>query len=286
MAAFAASSSDAVLVHRGVVEYLNEVIAAHGDGKVATLVAIKDFKTGIYDLQWETAKLAMESEDLVEKIRELQMTRAPQNLLQDILVEPTAAKPPSASAAALDGDAVNKAAKTDAVANRRKNEMASLEARLDRAKTLHARRVEEKRREVAKARNQAAKIAARNEEIMAKVAEMDAATRDVAKLRRVSDAARAAGPRGGGGRTRGGGQGEVDARDRDGDQSAAHREVAGGGDGRDEGGARARAPAHVPELRRAHGPSAAAGHPGREAKAMKTSSGNATRATTRPKCSL
>ena len=191
--AFAASSSDAVLVHRGVVEYLNEVIAAHGDGKVATLVAIKDFKTGIYDLQWETAKLAMESEDLVEKIRELQMTRAPQNLLQDILVEPTAAKPPSASAAALDGDAVNKAAKSDAVANRRKNEMASLEARLDRAKTLHARRVEEKRREVAKARNQAAKIAARNEEIMAKVAEMDAATRDVAKLRRVSDATRGGG---------------------------------------------------------------------------------------------
>jgi archaellum component FlaD/FlaE len=71
--------------------------------------------------------------------------------------------------------------------------MASLEARLDRAKTLHARRVEEKRREVAKARNQAAKIAARNEEIMAKVAEMDAATRDVAKLRRVSDATRGGG---------------------------------------------------------------------------------------------
>ena len=59
-----------------------------------TLVAIKDFKKGIYDLQWETAKLSMESEDLVTKIKELQMTRPPQNLLRDILVDgdPSAAE--------------------------------------------------------------------------------------------------------------------------------------------------------------------------------------------------
>ena len=118
--------------------------------------------------------------------------------------------------------------------------------------------MEEGRREVAKARNQAAKIAARNEEIMAKVAEMDAATRDVAKLRRVSDAAR-----GGGGSAAAATDNAAAAKEKkmralvtqsklqhiaktQAEEMAALREEL----------ERARA-SHVPELRRAHGPSAA-----------------------------
>ena len=53
----AAAKADAVLIDRSVVEHLNEVIQGHGAGKVETLVAIKDFKKGIYDLQWEKERL-------------------------------------------------------------------------------------------------------------------------------------------------------------------------------------------------------------------------------------
>ena len=83
----AAAKADAVLIDRSAVQYLNEVIQGHGAGKVETLVAIKDFKKGIYDLQWEKERLAMEGEDASHKIKEIQMARAPVGLLRDVLVE-------------------------------------------------------------------------------------------------------------------------------------------------------------------------------------------------------
>ena len=178
----AAAKADAMLMHRGVVEYLNEVIQGHGAGKVETLVAIKDFKKGIYDLQWETAKLSMESEDLVTKIKELQMTRAPQNLLRDILVD---GDPSAAEGKTKPGDAPPQ----DAVANRRKNEMANLEAQLDHAKKLHARHVAEKEKELAKIRKKTAQIASQNQQIMSQVADLDVAVKDVEKLRESRGAA-------------------------------------------------------------------------------------------------
>ena len=173
----AAAEADAMLVHRGVVEYLNEVIQGHGAGKVETLVAIKDFKKGIYDLQWETAKLSMESEDLVTKIKELQMTRPPQNLLRDILVDGDPSRE-TGDQATKPGDAPPQ----DAVTHRRKNEMANLEAQLDHAKKLHARRVAEKEKELAKIQKKTAQIASQNQQIMSQVADLDVAVKDVEKL--------------------------------------------------------------------------------------------------------
>ena len=173
----AAAKADAMLVHRGVVEYLNEVIQGHGAGKVETLVAIKDFKKGIYDLQWETAKLSMESEDLVTKIKELQMTRPPQNLLRDILVDGDPSRE-TGDQATKPGDAPPQ----DAVTHRRKNEMANLEAQLDHAKKLHARRVAEKEKELAKIQKKTAQIASQNQQIMSQVADLDVAVKDVEKL--------------------------------------------------------------------------------------------------------
>lgn len=76
--------SDAVLVHRSVVEDVNEVIKKHGGSKVDTLTAIKDFKKGIYDVQWLNIKLEMDGVDLVNLTKELQLLRVTKSL-QDVL---------------------------------------------------------------------------------------------------------------------------------------------------------------------------------------------------------
>ena len=173
----AAAKADAVLIDRSAVQYLNEVIQGHGAGKVETLVAIKDFKKGIYDLQWEKERLAMEGEDASHKIKEIQMARAPVGLLRDVLVEEES----------KNGDAVGAARETDAAAQRRRAELASLEARLEHARALHARRVAEKRKELVKTQRKTALIAEKNDDIAARAREMDAAVRDVAELRDARD---------------------------------------------------------------------------------------------------
>ena len=177
----AAAKADAVLIDRSVVEHLNEVIQGHGAGKVETLVAIKDFKKGIYDLQWEKERLAIEGEDASHKIKEIQMARAPVGLLRDVLVEEDLARgpPPKQKGETLAGAA----RETDAAAQRRRAELASLEQRLEHAKALHARRVAEKRKELLKTRRKKEAVAEANEAIATKAREMDGAVRDVAALR-------------------------------------------------------------------------------------------------------
>mmetsp|Transcript_40424 Transcript_40424/g.103505 ORF Transcript_40424/g.103505 Transcript_40424/m.103505 type:complete len:411 (+) Transcript_40424:298-1530(+) len=65
--------SDAVLLHRNRVENINEVIKHKGGKKVEVLTAIKDFKKGSYELEWNSKKLDREAEDLMEKTKELQL---------------------------------------------------------------------------------------------------------------------------------------------------------------------------------------------------------------------
>ena len=45
--------SAAAFVHRSSVEGLNEAIQARGTKKVEVMTAIKDFKKGIYQVEWE-----------------------------------------------------------------------------------------------------------------------------------------------------------------------------------------------------------------------------------------
>lgn len=73
---------DSLLLHRSVVESVNAVIKDHGDKKVEILTAIKDFKKGIYSLQWETQKLDLEARDWVEKTKEFQLLRVTKDLQQ------------------------------------------------------------------------------------------------------------------------------------------------------------------------------------------------------------
>lgn len=51
---------DAVLVGRTMVEGLNGVVRAKGAQKLDILTAIKDFKRGIYQLEWEHKKCEMQ----------------------------------------------------------------------------------------------------------------------------------------------------------------------------------------------------------------------------------
>jgi hypothetical protein len=178
----AAAKADAVLIDRSVVEYLNEVIRGHGAGKVETLIAIKDFKKGIYDLRWEKERLAMEAEDASHKIKEIQMARAPVGILREVLVDEREKPPPRKSGTVAGSSNPGNPKETEAAARRRRNELASLEARLEHAEASHARRVAEKQKELAKTQKKTSILAARNDAIAAQVGEMDAAVRDVAKL--------------------------------------------------------------------------------------------------------
>ena len=65
--------SHAIFVHRKLVEGVNSVVHGKGTRKVDILTAIKDFKKGIYQLEWEHRRCDMMIDDLKEKTRELQL---------------------------------------------------------------------------------------------------------------------------------------------------------------------------------------------------------------------
>ncbi|XP_053162414.1 cilia- and flagella-associated protein 43 isoform X2 [Hemicordylus capensis] len=64
--------TDAILIHRSIIEELNSIIRAQGEKKIASMVESKDFRKGIFQLEWEHKKMQMEVEDLNEKARDIQ----------------------------------------------------------------------------------------------------------------------------------------------------------------------------------------------------------------------
>ncbi|KAL0964460.1 hypothetical protein UPYG_G00324140 [Umbra pygmaea] len=75
---FVADYSDAILLHRSVVEDLNKTIRALGEQKIATMVVRKDFRKGIIQQEWEHKRMRMQMEDLNNKskdIKKLHVTR-------------------------------------------------------------------------------------------------------------------------------------------------------------------------------------------------------------------
>jgi len=161
-----AAEADVMLIQRDVVNTLNNSIFKHCEGKVKRLTAIKDFKKGIYDLEWENARLDMEADDLVAKIKELQMTRADSALLPDILYDPMDAK-----------------TEEDALSERKKKEMDSLQRRVNHAVKLHARLLADKKKEVQKVRRKIESIASQNEEISLKAAKMRESVSEYERIR-------------------------------------------------------------------------------------------------------
>ncbi|XP_063784069.1 cilia- and flagella-associated protein 43 isoform X2 [Pseudophryne corroboree] len=67
--------ADAILLHRSVIEDLNNAIRGLGEQKIASMVESKDFRKGIFQLQWEHQKIQMEMEDLKKKSKDIMMLR-------------------------------------------------------------------------------------------------------------------------------------------------------------------------------------------------------------------
>uniref|UniRef100_A0A8C8RE15 Uncharacterized protein n=1 Tax=Pelusios castaneus TaxID=367368 RepID=A0A8C8RE15_9SAUR len=64
--------TDAILIHKSVIEELNCIIRAQGEKKIASMVESKDFSKGIFQLEWEHKKMKMLMEDLNQKARDIQ----------------------------------------------------------------------------------------------------------------------------------------------------------------------------------------------------------------------
>ncbi|KAI5065903.1 hypothetical protein GOP47_0018527 [Adiantum capillus-veneris] len=109
---------DAVLLPRTLIEEFNEVILREAKLKVKILVGMKDFKKGIYEIQWDIERLQMLEKILIEKIRYIQLlrnTKALQMLIKN-------------------GEDMTSA-----------TENSMLESRLEHMKDLHHKRVQEKK---------------------------------------------------------------------------------------------------------------------------------------------
>lgn len=65
--------SDAALIHRSVVEKLNDSIVALGQTKVEALKEMKEYRKGIHALEWENKMLDFQAEDLVIRTRDIQL---------------------------------------------------------------------------------------------------------------------------------------------------------------------------------------------------------------------
>ncbi|XP_054839059.1 cilia- and flagella-associated protein 43 [Eublepharis macularius] len=64
--------TDAILINRSIIEELNSTIRAQGERKVASMVESKDFRKGIFQLEWEHKKIQMQIDDLNQKARDIQ----------------------------------------------------------------------------------------------------------------------------------------------------------------------------------------------------------------------
>ncbi|XP_063718204.1 cilia- and flagella-associated protein 43-like isoform X2 [Symsagittifera roscoffensis] len=77
---FITEFKDSLLVHRGVVEQLNSKITALGDQKIESMNESKEFRKGIYQLEWERKKMIMEIEDLLQKAKDIQRLKVTKEL--------------------------------------------------------------------------------------------------------------------------------------------------------------------------------------------------------------
>uniref|UniRef100_A0A9J7Z8Q9 Cilia- and flagella-associated protein 43 n=1 Tax=Cyprinus carpio carpio TaxID=630221 RepID=A0A9J7Z8Q9_CYPCA len=83
---FIADYTNALLIHRKVIEDLNSTIRALGDQKIASMVECKDFRKGIIQQEWDHRRMRMHLEDLSNKARDIQTLRITQEI-QDVWMD-------------------------------------------------------------------------------------------------------------------------------------------------------------------------------------------------------
>ncbi|KAH6573720.1 hypothetical protein BASA61_002819 [Batrachochytrium salamandrivorans] len=76
--------SDAVLIHRSVVERLNDTIISLGKAKVEALTEMKDYRKGIHSLEWENKMLDLQAENLIIRTRDIQLLKVTKQMQEFI----------------------------------------------------------------------------------------------------------------------------------------------------------------------------------------------------------
>ncbi|KAJ3048620.1 Cilia- and flagella-associated protein 43, partial [Rhizophlyctis rosea] len=140
--------TDAVLIHRGVVERLNENIVALGGAKVDALKEMKDYRKGIHSLEWENKMLDFQAEDLVIRTRDIQLLRVTKQMQEYI----------------RGGDEHKQAA-----------EVTALEKRAEYSQRAHQHKIMEKQRLVAKLEHKLTEKAKENQKLDTKLMTLESA---------------------------------------------------------------------------------------------------------------
>ncbi|KAJ3037135.1 Cilia- and flagella-associated protein 43 [Rhizophlyctis rosea] len=140
--------TDAVLIHRGVVERLNENIVALGGAKVDALREMKDYRKGIHALEWENKMLDFQAEDLIIRTRDIQLLRVTKQMQEYI----------------RGGDEHKQAA-----------EVTALEKRAEYSQRAHQHKLMEKQRTVTKLGHKLAEKSRENLRLDSRLEELDTA---------------------------------------------------------------------------------------------------------------
>ncbi|GAQ83920.1 WD repeat-containing protein [Klebsormidium nitens] len=162
---FTGGLHDASLLHRSAVEEVNAEVRKHGQQKIDILTAIKDFKKGIYEAQWQVAKLGMDEEDLTEQIKQFQLLRVTKQL-QTVI---------------KNGEDISSA-----------NEVAALENRLAHDQKLHEKKLQERAALLRKLEKQSADITAQTAEVKKRLATLQEQAEAHARIREIQVSSQAA----------------------------------------------------------------------------------------------
>ncbi|XP_059422267.1 cilia- and flagella-associated protein 43 isoform X2 [Carassius carassius] len=149
---FIADYTNALLIHRKVVEDLNSTIRALGDQKIASMVECKDFRKGIIQQEWDHRRMRMHLEDLSNKARDIQTLRITQEI-QDYLNETS----------------------ND---NRVSKQLTTLETNLDLQKTTHHKKVEACKKQMKHLDRQRVQMQEKNAALDLKVSDMEITVAD------------------------------------------------------------------------------------------------------------
>jgi len=139
---------DGILIGTEVVQEINRAIREQGRRKIEILEAIKEFKRGIYDLEWHNKRLGLEAEELKERTRELQLLRVTKGLQE-----------------ALKFGGQEGAGATSGGTN--------VEKLMKHAAKLHGKRMDDRRKALTGLQRQIHERMAQNDELVERVGEME-----------------------------------------------------------------------------------------------------------------